>query len=117
MTNDEMKDLFSVCGIVLIQRPEILNSGNVPLGFYYGKVVVGPFVGNVGELLVKTGNPVFSPTDMNDVVRNVHVARELACQGHGVLNRRYCLHEWSTNKVAGMYMHLYKEMFNGISNK
>lgn len=55
---------MSVADIALLQRVKILNSGSLPLNFYFGNVVVGPDVGNVGEILKKTGNPVFNVEDV-----------------------------------------------------
>jgi hypothetical protein len=53
---------------VLIPRHEALNSGNVFLGFTFGKPVVGPDIGNIGEVLTLTGNPTFDPKCPRTVV-------------------------------------------------
>lgn len=49
-----------------------------PLAFLYHKVVVGPKVGNIGELLSETGNPTFDPDDKKDILRALEEARRLA---------------------------------------
>lgn len=54
LVSNEMLPYFcKSCDIALIQRTQILNSGNLPLNFYFGNVVIGPNVGNVGAILKK----------------------------------------------------------------
>ena len=48
VSDQELPLYFGAADVVFIQRVKILNSGNLPLGFYYGKVVVGPNLGDVG---------------------------------------------------------------------
>ena len=45
---------YAASDVALIHRKEILNSGNLPMAFMMGKVVVGPAVGNVGAILNET---------------------------------------------------------------
>ena len=45
MSNDEQSLWLAASDIVFIQRKEILNSGNIPLAFSQGKIVVGPNLG------------------------------------------------------------------------
>lgn len=49
--------------------------------------------------------------DKSDVISRVHIAGILIRQGHGELNRKYYIQEWSTAKVAGMYQNLCKDVF------
>lgn len=66
--NDELIDncdlpyYMAASDVIFIQRKDILNSGNVPLAFLYHKVVVGPKVGNIGELLSETVTRLSIPT-------------------------------------------------------
>ena len=46
---DDIPYYLTACDVVFIQRKDILNSGNLPLAFSAGKIVVGPNKGNVGE--------------------------------------------------------------------
>jgi beta-1,4-mannosyltransferase len=55
---------YNAADVAIIPRLKILNSGNVPLGFAFGKVVIGPDTGVVGEILKETGNPVFIPGEI-----------------------------------------------------
>lgn len=72
--NDELIDncdlpyYIAASDVIFIQRKDILNSGNVPLGFLYHKVVMGPATGNIGEILAATGNPTFHPDNRTDIL-------------------------------------------------
>lgn len=110
VTNKLLSLQFAASDVVLIQRKIVLNSGNLPMGFYFGKVVVGPDRGNVGEILKETGNPVFNPDDENSVARAVKEAFALAAQGKGEENRRYAEKYWSPDICAHAIVKVYEEM-------
>ena len=99
--------------VIFIQRKDILNSGNVPLAFLYHKVVVGPKVGNIGELLSETGNPTFDPDDKKDILRALEEARRLAAWGQGDVNYTYGMENMSIRKVGQAYAQTYKQAING----
>lgn len=88
--------------VVLIQRNEILNSGNLPLGFSAGKVVVGPSVGNVGSTLEETGNPTFKPNDESSLIQAVSRGFQLSDDSNkiGEANYQKATTEWSKSKVS-----------------
>lgn len=106
----EMSRLFSACDVVLIQRKRILNSGNLPMGFYFGKIVVGPDRGNVGEILKETGNPVFDPDDFASVSNAILEAFVLADSGKGDENRRYAESFWSPQVCARRIIQAYEQV-------
>ena len=91
---------FSAADIVLIQRKKILNSGNLPMAFYFGKVVVGPDVGNVGEILRATGNPVFNPESVESVRDAVEQGLHLSTTDLGKRNQVYAERNWSQHEVG-----------------
>ena len=99
--SDEMMQIyFCAADLVLIQRPNILNSGNLPMGFAAGKVVVGPDVGNVGEILKCTGNPVYNPTDVMNLYESVISGIHLSKLGLGEKNREYAYRNWNTRTIG-----------------
>lgn len=98
--DDQVPDYFSAADVVLLPRLDILNSGNLPLAYYFGKVVVGPDCGNVGEILKETGNPVFDPQNPSSAVNAVKRGLELAAQGKGAQNRSYAIDRWGSRKVV-----------------
>jgi glycosyltransferase involved in cell wall biosynthesis len=109
VTNKLLSLQFAASDVVLIQRKKVLNSGNLPMGFYFGKVVVGPDRGNVGEILRETGNPVFDPDDENSVARAVREAFTLAEQGKGEENRLYAEKNWSPDICARAIVQAYEQ--------
>ena len=104
MINDDTMELyFKAADIVMIQRPNILNSGNLPMAFAAGKVVVGPNVGNVGCILKETGNPVFDPDSIDSVISAIKEGIRLNELGKGVDNLNYSKEHWSL-KVVGLQL-------------
>lgn len=87
---------YAVSDVCFIHRKKILNSGNVPMAFLMGKVVSGPDVGNVGEILRKMNNPLFVPNDRHTIVDSVIKAFELTKEGKGEWNRDYAMKNFST---------------------
>lgn len=100
LSDDEMEKFFCAADVILIQRPDILNSGNLPTGFAAGKVVVGPNVGNISELLSLTNNPVFEVNNPDSLLNAIKIARTLAQDGHGRKNKKYAESYW-TPEIVG----------------
>lgn len=102
LSSEELDEWLCASDIVFIQRKEILNSGNVPLAFSAKKVVVGPNVGNVGELLQKTNNYVFNPHKRETVCRAINNAIDdfMKYNGLGNRNYEYAKSNWTTSIVC-----------------
>lgn len=96
--------------VMVVPRKEVLNSAIVLLGFTFGKVVVGPACGNVGEILRETGNPTYAPGDARSLADAIERGRELALQNHGVENLRYGRERWSWNEIARRHVEFYREL-------
>lgn len=105
--------MLSAADVVFIQRISILNSGNLPLGFMYGKVVVGPRRGNVGEILEATGNPAFDPTNCEDAARALDLGFELARAGKGEANKSYAFAHWRPEQMAKLMEDAYLQLLEG----
>ena len=104
LIEEEMRVWISASDILFIQRKDILNSGNLPMAFAAGKVVVGPERGNVGDILKETGNYVFDPYDRGsvkqailDAIDEVKTSNQL-----GIRNYLYARENWSVSKVCGL---------------
>lgn len=93
---------FAASDLVLIQRPVILNSGNLPMAFSAGKVVVGPNVGNIGAILKETKNPTFNPNDLNSAVNAIMQAVNITNKC-GENNLRYAQEHWSHEQIGKMF--------------
>ena len=109
--SDLMASLGSAADVVLIPRIQTLNSGNVPFAFTYGSVACGPDVGNVGEILRRTGNVTFDPIADAEVLRDaVGRAFDLAEHGHGELNYAIALKDWSWDRIGAAYMDFFESL-------
>lgn len=97
---------YAASDFALIQRRMILNSGNLPMGLMMGKVVVGPNVGNVGEILRQTGNPVFDPSCPASLIEAVKEAILMA-EEKGKQNRKFALEVLNSEKIGAMHKALY----------
>ena len=103
---------YGASDISLIPRLNILNSGNVPLGFLMKNVVVGPNVGNIKEILEETGNPTFNPNDMHSLFLAIKEAQKMSEEQKGLKNYQYAIEHWSTNIIAQKLYQSYKQTLN-----
>ena len=100
---------LAVSSITLVQRLRILNSGNVPLGMFAGNVIIGPNIGNVGEILKNTGNFFFNKKE--DIPGLIELASVAVKEGKGDMNREYALSNWSSSFIAKCVLNSYKSLF------
>ncbi|MCK9181388.1 MAG: hypothetical protein M0P13_00720 [Fibrobacteraceae bacterium] len=112
MPDSELPYLYNACDLVLIQRLKILNSGNLPLGFYMGKVVVGPKEGNVGEILNATQNPTFDPKDLSTLPNAIFKGLALEKNGKGQENKEYSIKHFASKHIANILYGYYKELLS-----
>ncbi len=101
---------FNAADVAIIPRLKVLNSGNVPLAFTFGKVVVGPDTGAVGEILKETGNPVFTPGNSTSLANALHRAATLDLKKKGEENKRYSAENWNWAKVAKQHIEVYSSL-------
>lgn len=112
--NDILPYYLAASDVILIQRKQILNSGNVPLAFQFGKVVVGPAIGNIKEWLQSTGNPLFNPNDILSIGNALNKARQLVAKDKGKENYQYACKKMNQERVAKMYIEAYIEAMKEI---
>ena len=110
ISDAELPYYYGAADAAVLQRLHILNSGNVPLAFWLGKVVVGPDEGNVGPLLKEFSNPVFDATKPETAVQGILKAIELAKRGLGVKNREQAKRLFSTDVVANHLYNIYSSL-------
>lgn len=110
VSDRELPLYFGAADVVFLQRVRILNSGNLPLGFYYGKVVVGPNLCDVGEWLRQTGNPVFEPFRPGSEAVALAEGLALAKEGLGERNRAFADRLWSLEVVGAQVVAAYAEV-------
>lgn len=108
--DEHVASMVSISDALLIPRVDTLNSGNVALGFTFGKVVVGPDIGVIGEELKRCGNPVFNPADRGSLQSAVTNAKRLSETSLGDDNQRYAETDLAWGKVASMHEVLYRSL-------
>lgn len=104
--DDLMQCYFCAADVVFLQRLDILNSGNLPMAFAAGKVVVGSNVGNVGQILCETGNFTFDPHDIKSAVSALQKALTETTKGKG--NKTYATEHWSSDLIATTLLRYYQ---------
>lgn len=77
LKNEELSLLMSAADIVFIPRIKILNSGNVFLGLTYKKIIVGPRVGNITEVLDMFEFPSFEPNNSKSIRKALNEALKM----------------------------------------
>lgn len=105
---------FSVCDIAVIQRKKILNSGNLPLSFYFGNVVVGPNTGNIATILKESSNPVFDPENPQTLAQAVSEAVSLLKTDLQKRNRQLALSRWNSKTIAKKQLAYYDKIKSEI---
>jgi hypothetical protein len=110
--DDLMQCYFCAADVVLIQRLDILNSGNLPMAFAAGKVVTGPDVGNVGQILHETGNFTFNPKHTKTAIEALQNALKSTSKGYE--NKIYAEKYWSSDEIAAKLLKCYQETVTNI---
>ena len=108
--HDRVETYLCASDILMIQRVVILNSGNLSLGFHAQKVVVGPKIGNVGEILEETGNPVFNPNDISSVAKAIQEGFRLKDTDLPQKNHEYAMKNWNVSLIARKHIEAYQEI-------
>ncbi len=109
--DNEIQYYLNSSDLVVIPRIKSLNSGNVALGFTYGRVVLGQNFGVIGEDLMKTGNPVFNGFDLEEIESSLKSAFDSCENGLGMKNKKYAESTLSWDRISSMYVNLIKQSF------
>lgn len=92
---------------LFIPRVDNLNSGNVYLGFTFGKAIVGPNVGVIGEELVKTSNITFNPKIRESIKAAAKALLSKDLERIGNKNIEYSQKYLDWNLIAELHVKLY----------
>lgn len=111
--DEEVRRYLGAADALLVPRIHSLNSGNVMLGYTFGKVVLGPDTGVIGEELRARENPVFEPGSPESLERGIDRALELLESDLGERNRRFALEERDWDRIAERYLELFKNLNAG----
>lgn len=107
---EEVQVYLKAADLIFLPRFDTLNSGNVALGFTYGKVVIGPGYGVIGEILLDTGNPVFDPVDLQSVSDAIQEGFSLAESSHGIRNKEYANKHMKWEQIAKDTVEAYQSL-------
>jgi glycosyltransferase involved in cell wall biosynthesis len=110
--NEDAQYFFNAADVVFIQRFGNLNSGNMILGFSFGKVVVGPDFGVIGEILRQTANPIYKVGNVKDAARAIEDGKELLKVSKGEMNLQYAKQNWNHERIAKLHLKTYNELLN-----
>jgi len=110
VSNENVQDYFIASDVVLIQRLEVLNSGNLFMAFNFKKAVIGPNTGNVGQLLKETGNILFNPLENRSLSSNIELAHNLDLNFIGKSNYEYAMNNLKINIIANKYKDVYERI-------
>lgn len=64
LNSEDLSLRMSAADVVFVPRMDILNSGNIFLGFTFGKMTIGPAIGNISEHLLEQNFPMFDPKSL-----------------------------------------------------
>lgn len=107
---NDVQLFLKAADLLFIPRFNTLNSGNVALGFTFGKVVIGPDYGVIGEMLRATRNPVYDPFNVERIAQAIQIGLELAAKNHGEKNRKYAQQNMGWGNVAMKTSALYQKI-------
>jgi glycosyltransferase involved in cell wall biosynthesis len=109
ISDSDLPCYLTAADVLLIQRKEILNSGNLFLGFSFGKAVVGPDRGNVGFILRQTGNPVFDPDNPSTLITALQKGFDLQ-SSLSARNLEYASRHLDKTQIAGEMVQEYQRI-------
>ena len=105
--DEKVQIYLNSADVVVIPRIDSLNSGNVALGFTFGRVVVGPIGGVIGEQLRGAENPTYDPRSYASLASALDEAVELVKRNHGERNQRVAQERWNWSNVAEDHVDFY----------
>ncbi|TBW25574.1 hypothetical protein [Gramella sp. KN1008] len=108
LNNNDFSLRISAADIVFVPRIDLLNSGNVLLGLTFGKITVGPAIGNIQEQLTDHKLPVFNPNSISSVVNALEEGIEMHRKGI----KPRLLDKYSPDNVAMKYDKNFKNLLN-----
>jgi glycosyltransferase involved in cell wall biosynthesis len=80
LSDEEIQFYLTSADVLLIPRQDTLNSGLPFLGWSFGKMVVGPAVGNIGEAIQLMGHPTYEPGNVEMASKAIEEVVDFATQ-------------------------------------
>lgn len=99
---------LNACDVMVIPRTESLNSGLVFLGFSFGKILVGPNIGNITEVIQDNNNILFNPNQKESLRTAMEKAYQLKDTGIQYNNLKYVRDKCSWDVISQSHFEFYK---------
>lgn len=109
---EEVENYLNASDVLVVPRRQVLNSSGPSLGFSFGRVVVGPSMGVVGEVLEGAGNPTFQPSDPASLASALQQGYELATEGLGDENRTWATRRMAWPTIADQHTDFYRGLLD-----
>jgi glycosyltransferase involved in cell wall biosynthesis len=112
--DEDVQLYLRAADVVVIPREGVLNSGTVALGFTFERPVVGPDEGVIGEVLRKTGNPVYEPGDDKALAEAMEMVKGDSTE-LGEQNKVYAAGELSWRKISLLHKNFYLSLKSDVN--
>ncbi|MFB6271690.1 MAG: glycosyltransferase family 4 protein [Salinibacter sp.] len=106
--DEEVQLYLRAADVVVIPREGVLNSGSVALGFTFGRPVVGPDEGVIGEVLRKTGNPTYESGNAGALAEAIEMVKD-SITGLGNRNKTYAMEKMNWRNIAFKHIECYRK--------
>lgn len=108
VSDEELPYYYAASDMAFIHRVSILNSGNLPMAFFAGMPVLGPNVGNVGNILEDTNNAIFNINNIAnipDIIDKIITNNDI-----GSRNKNIATKLWSVDVISKRTKELYLQL-------
>ena len=89
-----------------------INSGVIYLAFSFKKVIIGPNIGNMKDILERNNNPIFDISDFNTLSNEMEKVYKMDLYSIEISNFNYVINECSNDKIGELHFKFYKEILN-----
>lgn len=107
--DEDVQLYLNAADVMVIPRNGVLNSGNVALGFTFGRTVVGPDEGVIGEVLRKTGNPTYEPGNAQALAEALERVRGSGVQ-RAARNSAYAAEKMNWQSISYNHLETYEKI-------
>lgn len=108
--DDQVQYYMNAADVLVISRIDQLNSGNLYLGLTFGKVVVGPAIGNIAETIQATGNILFNPDEQGTLKKALETSLQLMESDLTYSNLKYSTDHCSWDNIAKKHLEFYNKV-------
>jgi len=112
IANNGLQNYINASNVFVLPRLNSLNSGVVYLAFSFKKVIIGPNIGNMKDVLEKNDNPIFDTFDFNTLTYEMEKVHKMDLNRIEDENFNYVINECSNEKIGELHYNFYKSILN-----